>query len=141
MRKDFQNILYHSRPVSNKRRPMSMHDRAGQFAPFAALTGFDAQIDETARLTQSPHELTEEELDNLNAALMQLSERENERLRVSVFFFKPDEYKDGGTYVTYIGNVKFVDEALMQLKFVDGNIIPIDKIVLINIEEQKRWLY
>lgn len=82
MREELQFILHNSHHVSKKRHPMSMHDRAAQFAPFAALTGFDDEIDETARLTSDKHELTEDELDAVNAALAELMERENEKPRV-----------------------------------------------------------
>ena len=69
MRAEYQDILYHSHHISRKRHPMPMHDRAAQFAPFSALTGFDEQIGETARLTDIQTELGEDDIRDLNEAL------------------------------------------------------------------------
>ena len=85
---DFINV---QRPHLRYHHPMPLQDRAAQFAPFAALTGFDEEINETARQTDSKHELTEDEQDMLNAALCELMERETEKPRVSILYFQPDK--------------------------------------------------
>lgn len=114
-------------------RPMSIQSRASQFAPFAALTGFDEEIDETARKTDTKRDLTEDELEILNACLCELMEREAERPRVTVVYFQADMVKSGGAYCTYTGNLRFFDEAHMVLKFVDDSRIRIADIMRIEI--------
>ncbi len=105
-------------------RPMSLYARASQFAPFAALTGFDEDIAETARLTDSQHSLTEDELNALNEALVWLLEHEAQRPAVRVTYFQTDAFKSGGAYVTYTGHLRFLDEAEGLLKFTDGTELP-----------------
>ncbi len=120
---DIINLPHH---VSTKRPRMSLIDRAAQFSPFAALTGYDAAVKETARLTDQRIELDEYE----KAAL-------DERLRISVelgsseitvTYFKPDERKAGGAYIAATGSIKKIDsyERLVVMK--DGLKIPIDEI-------------
>lgn len=129
MREDYMAILHHPHHISTKRHTMSMHDRAAQFAPFAALTGYDEEVSEVARLTNSQHELSEEQLENLNHKLMQLSEMENEKPLISVTYFKSDEKKSGDAYITITGNFRFFDEAQMLIKMMDGMEIPIADIL------------
>ena len=100
------------------------------------MTGFDEEINETARQTDSKHELTEDELDMLNAALCELMERETEKPRVSILYFQPDKSKAGGTYLSYTGNLRFFDESSMELKFVDDNRIRISDIMKIEIPKE-----
>ena len=133
---EYYDIINYSRPVSKTRPRMSNLDRAAQFAPFAALTGFDEEINETARQTDSKHELTEDELDMLNAALCELMERETEKPRVSILYFQPDKSKAGGAYLSYTGNLRFFDESSMELKFVDDNRIRISDIMKIEIPKE-----
>ena len=130
---DFINV---QRPHLRYHHPMPLQDRAAQFAPFAALTGFDEEINETARQTDSKHELTEDELDMLNAALCELMERETEKPRVSILYFQPDKSKAGGTYLSYTGNLRFFDESSMELKFVDDSRIRISDIMKIEIPKE-----
>ena len=112
------------RHVSSVHMPIPMIKRAAQFAPFAALTGFDEDIAETARLTDSQHSLTEDELNALNEALVWLLEHEAQRPAVRVTYFQPDAFKSGGAYVTYTGHLRFLDEAEGLLKFTDGTELP-----------------
>lgn len=120
MMDNYEDIINHPHHVSIKHAPMSLLNRAAQFSPFAALTGYEDAIDETARLTDVQHEMTEEELDGLNNALQMLLEMEVEQPLVSVTYFKPDERKCGGSYVTVTGNFRFLDMMEMKLKFTDG---------------------
>lgn len=107
------------------RRRMPRLDRAAQFSPFAALTGYDEVLAETARLTDERAELSDEDAALLNERLALLSENAGERPEVSVTFFLPDKRKEGGKYVTANGTVKRIDMAEMTLVFTDGRRIPI----------------
>ncbi len=109
-------------------RRMTITARAAQFAPFAALTGFDDAIHETARLTDAQSSLTEDELEELNTALVWLLEHETAHPDVTIVYFQPDALKQGGAYLTYCGNLRFLDEAEGVLKFVDGSEIRISQI-------------
>lgn len=114
------------------RRRMARIDRAAQFSPFAALTGFDAMLSETARLTDERAELSDEDAALLNERLLFLSENSDERPEVSVTFFLPDKSGRGGKYVTEKGAVKRIDEAGRTLVFTDGGRLPIDDIYRID---------
>lgn len=126
--KNYADLIDHPHHVSGKRHAMSMRNRAAQFSPFAALTGFDAEIDETARLTNAKRELTEDEMDALNQTLRKLLDMASEHPLVSVTYFKPDARKDGGAYATYMGHFRFFDAAEGKLKFVDRTEILLDAV-------------
>lgn len=116
----YEDILYLPHHVSKKRAPMSMIDRAAQFAPFAALTGHDALIRETARLTDRPMELTESARAELDGMLRSL----REGMTVLVTCFVPDQRKEGGAYVQRSGTVRKVDAYGQSLIFTDGTDVP-----------------
>ncbi|MBR2284894.1 MAG: hypothetical protein IJ874_10845 [Ruminococcus sp.] len=134
MQGKYDDIRSHERYRMKKHQPLSMWSRAAQFSPFAALTGYDEEVGEAARLTDSREEMTEDELATLNAAFAQLIEMETERPRVAIVYFKPDSHKPGGAYVTYTGNFRFFDEAEGKLKFTDGTIIPAADVCQIHFE-------
>mgnify|MGYP003305899876 CR=1 FL=1 len=90
---DIINLRHYSSPA---RPRMSRMNRAAQFAPFAALTGYDAAVTETARLTDMRHELTEDERIMLSEKLHILSENEQGRPVVGITYFMPDSRKSGG---------------------------------------------
>ena len=115
----YEDILFCQHYILRHHPQMTMHSRAAQFAPFAALTGFDEEIEKTARLTSSRHELTEDEQAALNQALVYLAEHEAERPAVDVIYFQPDAQKDGGAYRMYSGNLRFFDTAEGLLHFTD----------------------
>ena len=110
-----------------KRHPrMSIHERAAQFAPFAARTGYDDVIAETGRLTGSKIELDEEQRASLNAVLQTVRGRLLERPEVLLTYFRPDSRKAGGTYLRIKGHVRNIDEASRLVVLADGPSIPID---------------
>lgn len=123
--KDYSDMLHLPHPVSAKRAPMSRIDRAAQFSPFAALTGYEESLRETARLTQPFLELEEHKKELLNEKLLKILERMDSRPQVTVTFFQPDPSKDGGAYVTRTGTVKKVDSLNRCILFTDGTGIPI----------------
>lgn len=128
---DIINLPHH---VSKTRPQMSMLDRAAQFSPFAALTGYDAAIKETGRLTDEKIEMDEESLNMLNMKLQLLVEALGDEHEVSFTYFKPDETKAGGAYMTATGIVKKVDDYERLITMVDGTKIPMDDVYSIESE-------
>ena len=100
---DIINLPHH---VSKTHPQMSMRDRAAQFSPFAALTGYEDAIDETGRLTAARRELSELEQTDLNAKLVFLAAHLKEEPEVSIEYFVPDERKAGGSYQAIVGAVR-----------------------------------
>lgn len=127
---DIINMPHHQ---SSKRPHMSSHQRAAQFAPFAALTGFDAAIDETARLTDQKLELSDEQADHLNAQIQRIIENIADKPQVEITYFVPDNHKSGGEYVTVTGRVRRVDDHNREIVFVDGMTVAIDDVYVISI--------
>ena len=108
---------------------MPMSKRAAQFLPFAALTGFESEIAETARLTDPVRELGEDALAALDGQLAVLRKRIAEQPEVTVTWFRPDDKKDGGRYVTVTGNIRRMDDVERTLILTDGTRISLDTIV------------
>lgn len=107
----YDDILDLPHHVSATRPQMSLENRAAQFSPFAALTGYDAAVRETARLTDARIELAGDGIDALNAKLRALAKKTDERPEITVTYFCPDDKKEGGAYVTATGALKKIDEA------------------------------
>ncbi len=105
---DYEDILTLSRPVSGRHKPMPAADRAAQFAPFAALTGYDDLVHETARLTTERVELNEDAKEELDRTLQLLTDQVRTHGRsqlVRITYFCPDKQKTGGSYQTCSGSV------------------------------------
>ena len=111
---------------------MPMSDRAAQFAPFAALTGYDSAIKETGRLTAERIELDEEALTALDMKYQLLMEALDEAPEVTITYFQPDERKAGGKYVSATGAVKKVDDFERRITMRDGTRIPMDDVLSID---------
>ena len=124
----YDDIIDLPHHVSATRPRMSMIDRAAQFSPFAALTGYDAAIKETGRLTDERIELSEESRTVLDRKQQFLMDRLADRPEVSVTYFVPDERKTGGAYIAVTGQVKKVDAFERLLILTDGTKIPLDEI-------------
>lgn len=122
---DIINLPHH---VSPKRSPMSMQDRAAQFSPFAALTGFEDAIVETGRITDTRIELGDELRELLDRKQRRLQKFIVDRPEITVTYFAPDEKKVGGTYISVSGRLKQVDEYARELVFTDGKKIPLDDV-------------
>lgn len=123
------NLPHH---VSETRPQMPMSDRAAQFAPFAALTGYDSAIREAGRLTDERIELDEEALTALNLRYRLLMDALGKEPEVEITFFKPDERKSGGEYVTVIGAVKNIDDFERLITMQDGMKIPMNDVLSID---------
>ena len=113
-------------PKSHPR--MSEYDRAAQFAPFAALTGYDAMVSETARLTDAKADLDEEQMLSLNETLSNIVERLGEHPKVSITWFRKDTRKKGGEYVKTEGTIRNVDLPGRLLILKEGAQISLDEI-------------
>lgn len=131
----YDDILYLPHHISPTRPQMSMEDRAAQFSPFSALTGYDAAIRETGRLTDNRTELTDDELIALDRKYQMLMEQLEDEPNVRFICFQPDDRKAGGAYVTVSGVVKKVDAFERSVCLTDGRKIPMDDIVDIVMEE------
>ena len=125
MYEDIINLPHH---VSKTRPQMSMLDRAAQFSPFAALTGYDAAIKETGRLTDEKIELDEEALTALDMKYQLLINALDDAPEVTITYFQPDERKAGGKYITATGAVKKVDDFERRITMQDGTKIPMDDV-------------
>lgn len=119
-------------PTSMKHPRMSMENRAAQFAPFAALTGYDAKIAETARLTHREIQLTEDQKDALNLRFQILEDNLGKDVEFTLTYFVPDQHKSGGDYLTQSGTIKKIDFNKGILTFNTGHEIKISSIVEIN---------
>lgn len=119
----YDDIIHLSRPISTRHAPMSMIDRGAQFSPFAALTGYDAAISETARLTDQPMELDESQKLVLGRKIRILQQEEKRQPRVRLTWFCPDERKSGGAYLTVTAAVRRVDPYEKAIFLTDGQAI------------------
>ncbi len=125
----YDDILYLPHPVSAAHPPMPAAERAAQFSPFAALTGYEDAIEETERMTQERLELTEDEKAALDEKLCALLAEAGSCPQAEITLFLPDERKEGGAYVTYEGTIKKVDMAARLICLEDGRTVPMDEIV------------
>ena len=125
---DIINLPHH---VSKTRPQMPMSDRAAQFAPFAALTGYDAAIKETGRLTDERIELDEEASTALDMKYQLLMDALDDEPEVTITYFQPDERKAGGKFVSAVGAVKKIDDFERRITMRDGAKIPMDDVLSI----------
>lgn len=125
----YDDIIHLPRPVSKTHLPMPIQDRAAQFAPFAALTGHHAAIQESARLTDAKIELDENTRAILDEQLRYIREMLPAEPEVSITYFVPDSKKPGGSYVTVNGCVKKIQEFWRTMILTDGTEIPMDEMI------------
>ena len=129
MANDYKDIINNPHHISKTRKRMSVLNRAAQFAPFAALTGYDASIYEAARLTENRIELDDKEAEILNIKLNFLKEHIKEQPEITVTYFVPDIKKDGGAYVEYSGTIRVIDEIQKIIIMTDRTKIAIEMIL------------
>lgn len=130
----YEDIVDMPRPQPRGRAPMSRLDRAAQFSPFAALTGYEETIEETARLTEAPVELDTGSMGELDEALRAIQESIHSQPWVTVQYFSPDSRKQGGSYETIRGRVRKLDPITQQMHFSDGQILPFSRIRKMEVE-------
>lgn len=131
MKTPYDDIIHLPHHVSQNHPQMPLRDRAAQFAPFAALTGYEAAVEETARLTTERRELDAQEAAELNRHLTDLAARLKDRPEVTIEYFVPDERKAGGAYVSVTDTVRNISVAERILILADGTTIPLDDIASI----------
>lgn len=124
----YDDIIRLPHHVSARHPQMALADRAAQFSPFAALTGHEEAIQETARLTEDFIELDEDRKEQLNEQLLLLKEGQSRNPEIEVTYFRPDDRKDGGAYVTVRGRLKRIDEYGRQLLFTDGTAVSLERL-------------
>lgn len=139
MSDNYDDIKHLSRPEYDDLYPMSMHDRAAQFSPFAALVGYDAAVEETARLTDNRNVMTEDEIHNLNTNLNRLLDNIDECPEIRVVYFIPDDKKEGGMYSEKTGVVRIYDSYANELVFTDGERIAVEDMYDLVFENDKSY--
>ena len=124
----YQDIINLPHHQSANRPHMSLHDRAAQFAPFAALRGYDDEISETARLTDRQLELNDEQIESINQQIHLIIENIKSVPMAKITYFVPDDKKKGGKYITIEANIRRIDEVQKQIILENGDSIEISKL-------------
>lgn len=132
----YDDILYLDYPTPNTRKRMTMSDRAAQFSAFAALTGYDEAIEESARLTDPKALLSEDEQNEIGEKLAYLKEKMSEKPFVRIVFFVPDALKSGGRYVQAEGEVRKIREFEKKILLSGGEEIAFDDILFIDTDNE-----
>lgn len=117
---DIINLPHH---VSKKHPQMSLHDRAAQFAPFAALTGYEEKVRESARITEEFHPILGREKEEIDRKLLILQQNQYSNPLISIHYFVPDDRKAGGCYERMTGGVRKLDIINEKLIMMDGTVI------------------
>lgn len=128
----YENIIDMDRPISKAHMKMPLINRAAQFAPFAALTGYEEAINETARYTNRKIDLSESELDRLDFKLNECLRNINTPIRLT--YFEADKLKEGGKYLSISGKIKNIDDYEMTITLDSGPCIKINDIYDIELE-------
>jgi len=124
----YDDIIHLPHPVSKRHPPMPPLNRAAQFLPFAALTGHDDAIRETARLTDTFIELDENRKEELDRQLQLLRKNLSQKPEIEATYFQPDEKKSGGAYITIRGRIEKIDEYNHRILFTDGTAFPLENL-------------
>ncbi len=132
MTETYDDIIHLPHHVSKRHPQMSLYNRAAQFAPFAALTGYEEAIIETARLTAPKVDMMEDNQQLLDRKLALLSRSLREQPTVSITYFQPDKKKTGGQYLTVTGVIKTIRDSERVILMADGKSVSIDTIISID---------
>lgn len=132
MTETYDDIIHLPHHVSKRHPQMSLYNRAAQFAPFAALTGYEEAIIETARLTAPKVDMMEDNQQLLDRKLALLSRSLREQPTVSITYFQPDKKKTGGQYLTITGVIKCIRDSERVILMADGKCVSIDTIINID---------
>lgn len=138
MPEKYDDIINMERPASKRHPPMPRANRAARFAPFAALTGYEAVIHEAARLTARQIELDEDAKAEINRQLLALAARTDagEPVQVELTWFEPDSRKSGGVYRTELVLVRRVDQSYHLLELSDRSLIEINRVLNVRMTEE-----
>ena len=128
MNEKYKMIMNMARPQSERHPKMPRLDRAAQFAPYSALSGYEDAVEETARLTEGKIELDESEIERINATLTRLKQSSADT-KVRLTFFRPDDKKTGGAYVTLTGEIEKIDDIEGNITLIGGMPIPFKSII------------
>ena len=128
MAENYEDIINLPHHISKKHRPMPREARAAQFAPFAALTGYESDVNEAARSTGKRREIGEYETERLNRRINEIRDGIHGNTEVIITYFKPDEKKTGGEYLNIGGRVRKIDDYGRTLTLTSGALIPLDDI-------------
>ena len=139
MNGEYDDIIDLPRPISSNRRRMSVSDRAAQFAPFSALTGYGDTVNEVKRLTHERIELDEYEKELIDRKLQYLFDNVKAMPKVKITYFINDSKKSGGEYVTAEGRVEKIDDYERMVILSDERTINIDEIFSLEICEAIKW--
>lgn len=124
--RQYEDILNMTYPFPLLRPRMSTGDRAAQFAPFSALTGYEETVQEAGRLTEADFQLQEDVREQLDRILRRLAQ--SKEPEITLTYFQPDAKKDGGAYETVTGKIKRIDPYEQELVFTDGASVPLSRI-------------
>lgn len=125
---DYDDIINLPHHVSKTHPHMSLADRAAQFSPFAALTGYEEAIKEAGRIVDEKIELSEEEKEEINRQLNYLNEHKKDNIQITITYFLKDMKKSGGSYRQITSNLKRLDEIEKTILLADNTILRIDDI-------------
>lgn len=125
---NYADIINLKRPSSNHNH-LSIESRASQFSPFAALTGYDSEVKETARITDKRIDIDDGLREMLNAKLNYLNDHIKENPNISITYFVKDSKKEGGKYLTKQGTIKRIDTVNEIIKFNDNTTISMNDII------------
>lgn len=128
----YESIIDQPHHISQKHPQLDKSSYAAQFSPFAALSGYDDIIIETARLTDERRELSETEMEILSAKMRKIEESIDEQPEYEFTIFVSDLTKSGGSYRVKKGRVKRIDHVERLIRFTDGTKLPIDDVICIN---------
>lgn len=133
MSDDYKDIISLPRHISKYRRPMEMAKRAAQFAPFAALAGFEEEISEVARLTEARADIADHQEEIISRNLSYIKENIGSKPEATLTYFKEDDLKEGGSYISLSGRIKEISQDEKVLIFEDGTKVRIADLVEVNI--------
>lgn len=133
MNNKYEDIINLKRPISKKHPPMPLEERAAQFAPFAALTGYEETITETAREVDKRIELDEEAQNTINRKIQELKQQIVTKPIVSITYFQKDLRKEGGEYITVTEKIRKIDDYKKIIVLENKTEIPIREILDIDI--------
>ena len=135
----YDDIIHLPHHVSIKHPRMSMMSRAAQFAPFAALSGYEDALDETARLTDAPIVLSEGGIQEINEKIKFLMARLTDQTEVTILYFIPDAKKAGGRYTSVTSRIKKIKAYEQEIEMTDGTIIAFHRILSIDSDMFSRF--